>query len=125
MKIIFLLAISLPLLSWEPAQGSQLVAAKAHSLMEAKYVILGKVKSNTFNQSKFMGLMEVSIIEILKGKTELKTLSFPVDMNSLNGFDALLKEGDIAVFFVREVKDGKAYLVAPGASATFSKTYVQ
>ncbi len=106
-----------------PTQASQLVTQDARSLATANYVVLGRVTSVSYDQKKFSGSTEVAVIEIIKGKIQAKTLKIPVDKNPLDGFDVLLNKGDVAVFFFREVKDGKADLVAPGAHGTFSPEY--
>lgn len=105
------------------ADASQLVKQEAKSLALAKYVVLGKVTSVSYNEKKFAGLMQVEVLETLKGIVRGKILTLPVDRNPISGFDLLLKKDDVAVFFIRELKDEKAYLIAPGASATFSREY--
>lgn len=123
MKIFSILVTTLFLCVGAVAEASQLVTQEATSLKNAKYVILGKVMFTSFDQKKFTGFMQVDVLDILRGKVAAKSLKFPVDKNPMSGFDVLLNKGDIAVFFISEVKDGEASLIAPGAGAVFSKEY--
>lgn len=123
MKDILIITTILLLFKGGLALASQLVVKDAQALTSAKYVVLGRVTTSTFDQNKFTGMMEIAIIETLKGKTERKSLKLPVDKTPISGFDLLLNKGDVAVFFIRELQDGKAVLIAPGASASFSQEY--
>ena len=125
MKIASVFAVFLLLSLSSLAGADQLLVQNVKSLASAKYVIVGKVASLSYDPKKFVGTMEVSVVETLKGKLEPKSLSFPVDNNPLNGFDVVLKKGDIAVFFIREVNGTKAHLIAPGAAATFPERYFE
>ncbi len=124
MKMTFTCAALFTLNLWATATyADQLVPKDASSLAAAKYVIVGKITSTSFDPQKGTGAMQAAVIAVLKGKLEMKSLKFPVDKNPLSGFDVLLNKGDVAVFFIREVKEGNAHLVAPGASATFPPDY--
>lgn len=105
------------------AHASELVTQDAKSLSLSKYVVIGRVTSTSYDEKKFTGTMDIAVIDTLKGKIEQKSLKIPVDKNPISGFDVLLNKGDVAVFFIRELNDAKASLVAPGAIATFLQEY--
>jgi len=121
-KTTFLiLSILVSLVSTTPISASEIASidvSKLNSL--STHIVIGEVISVTSNNS---GLddVRVGIGSILKGKTEEKIFNIQLQSAGVKDFDPKFKQGDVAVFFLKSLANGRGEKASHGSVATFTK----
>ena len=122
--------ISLALfLSYVPLTASSIPALKIDSLASLSHIIvIGKVTNleiidDTYERGYQLHEATVKIVSSLKGTIELRSFVLPLRLGGMKGFDRSLQPGDIGVFFLSYIKDGRGELSYPQAIAMLEKTF--